>query len=63
MKLTTPLTKEQLQDLKAGDRVTISGVIYTARDAAHKRIVEALDPVFFCVKRKIMRFLRRTMCR
>ena len=43
MKLTTPLTKEQLQDLKAGDRVTISGVIYTARDAAHKRIVEALD--------------------
>lgn len=43
MKLTTPLTKEQLQDLHAGDRVTISGVIYTARDAAHKRIVEALD--------------------
>lgn len=37
-----PLTQEKLKDLKCGDRVSISGVIYTARDAAHKNIVEDL---------------------
>ncbi|MDO5409060.1 MAG: Fe-S-containing hydro-lyase [Lachnospiraceae bacterium] len=40
--LTTPLTKEKLADLKAGDYVYISGTIYSARDAAHKRMHEAL---------------------
>ncbi|MFR9279441.1 MAG: fumarate hydratase C-terminal domain-containing protein, partial [Ezakiella coagulans] len=38
--LTTPFTKEDLKDLKSGDNVTISGVIYTARDAGHARLVE-----------------------
>ena len=38
--LTTPFTKEDLKDLKSGDHVTISGVIYTARDAGHARLVE-----------------------
>ena len=42
-KLTTPLTDDKVKDLKAGDEVLISGVIYTARDAAHKRLVELLD--------------------
>jgi fumarate hydratase subunit beta len=41
--LTTPLTQEKLKDLKAGDNVLISGVIYTGRDAAHKKMVEALE--------------------
>ncbi len=41
--LTTPLTKEKLAGLKAGDSVLISGEIYTARDAAHKRMIEALE--------------------
>ena len=41
-KITMPLTKEKVQDLKAGDMVLISGVIYTARDAAHKRLIELL---------------------
>ena len=41
-KITMPLTKEKVQDLKAGDMVLISGVIYTARDAAHKRLIEHL---------------------
>lgn len=41
-KVTTPLTWEQVKDLKAGDQVAITGVIYTARDAAHKLMVEAL---------------------
>ena len=42
-KLTTPLKVEDLKDLKAGDNVTITGYIYTARDAAHKRLVELLE--------------------
>lgn len=41
--LTTPLTKEKCKTLKAGDMVSLSGTIYTARDAAHKRINEMLD--------------------
>ena len=39
--ITTPLTYEKVKDLKCGDNVMISGVIYTSRDAAHKRLVEA----------------------
>ena len=42
-KITLPLTDEILKELKAGDEVLLTGVIYTARDAAHKRMVEALD--------------------
>lgn len=41
--IKTPLTREAASKLEAGDRVLISGNIYTARDAAHKRMVEALD--------------------
>ena len=43
MKLTLPLTREMARKLKSGDSCLISGVIYTARDAAHKRLCEALD--------------------
>jgi len=43
IKLETPLTDDKVTSLKAGDNVLISGVIYTARDAAHKRLVELLD--------------------
>lgn len=39
-KIVTPLTQEVVKELKAGDRCLISGVIYTARDAAHKRLCE-----------------------
>ncbi|WP_027633227.1 Fe-S-containing hydro-lyase [Clostridium hydrogeniformans] len=42
-RITTPLTENKVKDLKAGDSVLISGIIYTARDAAHKRLVELLD--------------------
>lgn len=41
--LTTPLTTEDLKDLRAGDDVYITGYIYTARDAAHARLVDLLD--------------------
>ena len=40
VKITTPLTREKVKELKAGDSCLISGVIYTARDAAHKRLCE-----------------------
>ena len=40
VKITTPLTREAVRNLKAGDSCLISGVIYTARDAAHKRLCE-----------------------
>jgi fumarate hydratase subunit beta len=42
-RLATPLTDEDVMILKAGDVVFITGIIYTGRDAAHKRIFEALD--------------------
>lgn len=42
-KLTTPLTSADVETLKVGDKVSLTGVIYTARDAAHKRLVELLD--------------------
>lgn len=38
--LTTPLSREQARTLKAGDSCLLSGVIYTARDAAHKRLCD-----------------------
>ncbi|TVM17861.1 Fe-S-containing hydro-lyase [Oceanidesulfovibrio indonesiensis] len=41
--LTTPLTDEDIVQLKAGDVVNLTGTIYTARDAAHKKLIEALD--------------------
>lgn len=41
--IKAPMDKETIEDLKSGDYVYISGTIYTARDAAHKRMQEALD--------------------
>jgi len=43
LRVTTPLTDDTIEQLHAGDRVTITGTIYVARDAAHKRMIEALD--------------------
>lgn len=42
IKITTPFTEEQSRKLKAGDSVLITGTIYSARDAAHKVMTEAL---------------------
>lgn len=41
--IQAPVSKEDVRSLKAGDYVYLSGTIYTARDAAHKRMKEALD--------------------
>lgn len=42
-KINLPLTKNDVKNLKAGDCVTLSGTIYTARDCAHKRLVDLLN--------------------
>jgi len=42
LRLTTPLVESEIEKLNAGDRVLLSGVVYTARDAAHARLVELL---------------------
>ncbi len=41
-RLTEPFSKEQIKKFRAGDRVLVTGTIYTARDAAHKRITEMI---------------------
>ena len=43
VKLTPPLTDKDVLDLEIGDKVLISGVLYTARDAAHRRLLDLLE--------------------
>ncbi len=43
IRLNTPLTAADIEQLRAGDAVLLSGEVYTARDAAHKRLTELLD--------------------
>lgn len=43
IKLETPLTYDKIKGLKMGDRILLSGTIYAARDAAHKRLIDLLD--------------------
>lgn len=42
IRITTPLTDKVIKGIKAGDKALISGVVYTARDVAHKRLVTAI---------------------
>ena len=41
-KIKVPLEKKEIEELKVGDEVLLQGIIYTARDQAHKRLVEAI---------------------
>lgn len=43
MKITSPIAPDTIEKLTAGTRVLISGVVHTARDAAHKKLAEALE--------------------
>lgn len=43
IKLETPLTEDKTKQLKCGDTILLSGVLYTGRDAAHKRLIDLLD--------------------
>jgi fumarate hydratase subunit beta len=61
--ITTPLTKEQVKSLHAGDYIYITGTIYTARDAAHKRMMEDLaagKELPFDMKNEIIYYLGPT---
>lgn len=63
IKIKTPLTDDKVRKLNAGDRCLISGVIYTARDAAHKRLKVLIDenkPLPFEVKDSIIYFVGPT---
>jgi fumarate hydratase subunit beta len=42
-KITTPLTDQVIEGLRTGERLLITGIIYTARDTAHKRLIALLD--------------------
>ena len=66
IKLTTPLTREQARTLRSGDSVLLSGVIYTARDAAHKRLCELVEqgkPLPLDVKDSVIYFVGPTPAR
>lgn len=56
-KITTPITDKTLSELKAGDSVLISGTIYTARDAAHKKLVSSLKKLPFEIKGAIIYYV------
>lgn len=43
LKIATPLTIEKVKNLKSGDKVLLSGIIYTLRDAGHKKLVEQIE--------------------
>jgi fumarate hydratase subunit beta len=61
--ITTPLTKDKIKELHSGDYVYITGTVYTARDAAHKRLSEAMErkeTLPFDVKDEIIYYLGPT---
>ncbi|MCL0052877.1 Fe-S-containing hydro-lyase [Dehalococcoidales bacterium] len=59
-KVMLPLTDQTLKDLKAGDNLLLTGVLYAGRDAAHKKMIEALDqgkPLPFDIKGQTIYFM------
>lgn len=62
-KITTPFSDEVIEGLHAGDKVEISGILYTARDAAHKRLVQMIkngEDLPFDVKGQVIYFVGPT---
>ena len=62
-RIREPFTKEKLEPLRAGDTVFLTGTIYTARDAAHKRLVEMIEnrePLPFEVKDAVIYYVGPT---
>lgn len=61
--ISTPLTKEKVAKLRSGDRVYLSGEVYTARDAAHKRLCELAEkgePMPFNIEDSVIYFVGPT---
>lgn len=62
-KVTLPLSEEDIDNLHAGDAVLLSGTVYTARDAAHKRMHEAIEkgePLPFDIRRALIYYVGPT---
>lgn len=60
IRIDLPLTPEKVASLRAGDEVILNGVLYTARDAAHKRLVACLDegrPLPFDVRGQLIYYV------
>lgn len=65
-KLTTPLSEKTISDLKIGDEIFLSGTIYTARDAAHKKLVDLLEknePLPFDIEGSVIYYVGPTPAR
>jgi fumarate hydratase subunit beta len=63
IQITTPFNKEQASSLKAGDSILLTGFIYTARDAAHKRLMELIKnnkPLPFDIENQIIYYVGPT---
>ena len=63
LNIALPLTDETVEKLRAGDDVRLTGVIYTARDAAHRRLIEALEkgqPLPFDVRGQVIYYVGPT---
>jgi fumarate hydratase subunit beta len=63
IRIQTPLTDEMVEKLKIGDKVLVSGFIYTGRDAAHKRLVDLVNrgqPLPFDIKGQIIYYVGPT---
>ena len=66
VRLTAPLSEADVRDLRIGDEVLLSGVVYTARDAAHKRLMETLDrgePLPFPIEGAVIYYVGPTPAR
>jgi len=66
IRLKTPLDDRSIETLKIGDQVLLSGYVYSARDAAHKRLVDLLDrgePLPFDIKGQVIYFVGPTPAR
>jgi hydro-lyases, Fe-S type, tartrate/fumarate subfamily, beta region len=60
IRIETPLTKDKVAQLKVGDNVLLNGVLYTGRDAAHKKMVEAInrgEEIPFDVRNQVIYFV------
>ncbi|GAE89620.1 fumarate hydratase [Acetivibrio straminisolvens JCM 21531] len=58
--IEAPLTEEKARELRAGDIVSINGIIYTARDAAHKKMVSLVEegkPLPFDIRDQIIYYV------
>jgi fumarate hydratase subunit beta len=59
-KVTLPITEKTLAEIKAGDNLLLSGVLYVSRDAAHRRMIETLDrgePLPFDIKGQTLYYM------